>query len=88
MEAESRKQAETGLARLKSKADKAKVKAVTQSFKGPAANQILKSAKGQRAELIVVGAHGRTGLSKLLLGSIASRVIPMADRPVLTVPGR
>ena len=88
IEVESKKQAEAGLARLKARAEKAKIKTVAQMRKGPAADQILKAAKSQRADLIVVGTHGRTGLSKLLLGSVASRVISMADRPVLTVPGR
>ena len=88
IEAETRKNAETTLAHLKARADKRKIKTRTQIGKGSAAIQILRAAKSRRVDVIVVGTQGRTGLSKLLLGSIASRVISMADRPVLTVPGR
>ena len=43
-----------------------------------------------RADLVVIGSRGRTGLSHLLLGSIAERVVQKAPCPVLTVkaPGR
>ena len=37
------------------------------------------------ADLIVIGTHGRTGLSKLFMGSVAGRVVSMATCPVLTV---
>ncbi len=88
IEADTRKNAETALSRLKARADKGKIKTRIQMHKGSAAIQILRAAKSRRVDVIVVGTQGRTGLSKLLLGSIASRVISMADRPVLTVPGR
>ncbi len=38
-----------------------------------------------QAELVVVGSHGRTGLSRMLLGSVAERVTRMAHCPVLVV---
>ena len=88
IEADSRKHAETTLSRLKARAVKGKIKTLTQMRKGSAAIQILRAAKSRRVDVIVVGTQGRTGLSRLLLGSVASRVISMADRPVLTVPGR
>ncbi len=88
IEADTRKNAETTLSRLKARADKGKIKTRTQIGKGSAAIQILRAAKSRRVDVIVVGTQGRTGLSRLLLGSVASRVISMADRPVLTVPGR
>lgn len=37
-------------------------------------------------DLIVIGTHGRTGLSRVLLGSVAERVVRHAGRPVLVVP--
>jgi nucleotide-binding universal stress UspA family protein len=37
--------------------------------------------------MIVMGTHGRTGLSHLLIGSVAEKVMHEARRPILTVPG-
>jgi len=54
---------------------------------GVAAEQILKAARGAHADLIVMGTHGRTGLSRFVLGSVASRVVAGASCPVLTVRG-
>jgi len=48
-------------------------------------DQIVRAAKARRAGLIVMGTHGRTGLRKLIAGSVASRVIAMAPCPVLVV---
>jgi universal stress protein A len=47
--------------------------------------QIVKVAEEERADLIVMGTHGRTGLDHLLLGSVAERVVRLAPCPVLTV---
>jgi nucleotide-binding universal stress UspA family protein len=46
---------------------------------------IVKAAESGGAGLIVVGSHGRTGLTKILLGSVAERVIGHAVCPVLVV---
>jgi len=48
---------------------------------------ILDQARHAGADLIVVGTHGRSGLDRLLMGSIAERVIGFADVPVLAVKG-
>lgn len=47
--------------------------------------EILKFSNEHSIDLIVVGTHGRTGLSHVLLGSVAERVIQKANCPVLTV---
>lgn len=47
--------------------------------------EIGKAAREEQADLIVMGTHGRTGLGRLLLGSVAERVIRTAPCPVLTV---
>jgi nucleotide-binding universal stress UspA family protein len=47
--------------------------------------QILKLAERERIDLIVMGSHGRTGLSKLLMGSVAEGVMRRAKCPVLIV---
>jgi nucleotide-binding universal stress UspA family protein len=52
---------------------------------GSAHNEIVSLATDERAELIIMGTHGRTGLNRVLLGSVADRVIRLAPCPVLTV---
>ena len=52
---------------------------------GYAATVIVEEAAPARADLIVIGTHGRSGLKHLLLGSIAERVVQKAPCPVLTV---
>lgn len=47
--------------------------------------EIVKAAQEEGADLIVMGTHGRSGLDRLLLGSVADRVIRAAPCPVLTV---
>jgi nucleotide-binding universal stress UspA family protein len=53
---------------------------------GDPAEQILTYAGRHPIHLIVVGTHGRTGVSGLLLGSVAERVVRGARCPVLVVP--
>ena len=52
---------------------------------GEADDVIIKLAEERRADLIVVGAHGRTGFGKVLLGSVSERVIGKAKCAVLVV---
>ena len=54
---------------------------------GSPADDIVQFAKEIKADLIVMGTHGRRGMSHLLLGSVAERVIRTAQCPVLTVRG-
>ncbi len=44
---------------------------------------VIETAASQKADLIVVGSHGRTGLSRLFLGSISERIMGQAQCPVL-----
>jgi nucleotide-binding universal stress UspA family protein len=53
---------------------------------GDPAEEILRYARREPVELIVVGTHGRSGVSRLLLGSVAERVVRGARCPVLVVP--
>ncbi|MGF1464914.1 MAG: universal stress protein [Sandaracinaceae bacterium] len=48
--------------------------------------EIIRRAKELDCDLIVMGTHGRTGLERLLLGSVAERVVRTSEVPVLTVP--
>lgn len=52
---------------------------------GNAAQEVIRYATEQRIDLIVLGTHGRTGLSRFLLGSVAEKVVRLATCPVLTV---
>ncbi len=52
---------------------------------GLPAEQIVRLGKKEKADLIVMGTHGRSGLKRLILGSVADRVIRTASCPVLTV---
>lgn len=52
---------------------------------GDPAAAILKSARETGADLIVMGTHGRTGLRRLLMGSVAEQVLRKASCPVLTI---
>jgi nucleotide-binding universal stress UspA family protein len=53
---------------------------------GSAVTAILDTVRETAADLVVMGTHGRTGLSRLALGSIAERVVRLSPVPVLTVP--
>ncbi|HKQ64402.1 MAG TPA: universal stress protein [Methylomirabilota bacterium] len=59
---------------------------VTASATGLAASEIVRYARRNAIDLIVMGTHGRTGFSRALLGSVAEAVTRRAGCPVLTVP--
>jgi nucleotide-binding universal stress UspA family protein len=52
---------------------------------GDPAGAIVQAAESENADMIVMGTHGRTGLTRLLMGSVAEAVIRRAKCPVLTV---
>lgn len=52
---------------------------------GDPGHEVVKVAEEQRADLIVMPSHGRTGLKHLLIGSVAERVIRLAHCPVLVL---
>lgn len=56
-----------------------------ESAGGPAADAILREAKRWRADIIVMGTHGRRGLRHVVLGSEAERVVRLSPVPVLLV---
>jgi len=88
LEASAHAYAQKRLAALQAKARTAGVKSVTLLLDGVAHEQIARAAKTKKADVIVIGTHGRTGLAKFFLGSVASRVVAVAPCPVLTVRGR
>jgi nucleotide-binding universal stress UspA family protein len=55
---------------------------------GDPGSEILQAAKRRRADLIVMATHGRKGLRRLMLGSVAERIVREAPCTVLTVKSR
>ncbi len=88
MSKSARAWAQKQLDRLLAKAKTARVRARGMLLEGVAHEQIVRAAKRQRATLIVMGTHGRTGMARFFLGSVAARVAATAACPVLTVRGR
>lgn len=74
--------------RLAGKARSKGVRITTLVAEGPPAAASVRAAKGRRVGLIVIGTHGRTGVKRLLLGSVAERVVRTAATPVLTVSAK
>jgi nucleotide-binding universal stress UspA family protein len=85
LEARARRQAERQLAALVAQAKKTGVRIESQLTKGVPSEEILRAARRQRADLIVIGTHGRTGLGRIFMGSVAERVLGRATSPVLTI---
>jgi nucleotide-binding universal stress UspA family protein len=66
-------------------AQKAGIAARPLVLAGPAHEAITDAAKDNDADLVIMGTHGRKGVSRLFLGSVASRVIATAPCPVMTI---
>jgi len=54
-------------------------------LRGSAADEIVRVAEEENADLIVIATRGRTGLDRLIFGSVAEKVVRLARCPVLTV---
>lgn len=54
---------------------------------GSPSQLIIDTAKGQRANMVIMATHGRTGLAHMFMGSVAEKVVRTASCPVLTVRG-
>jgi nucleotide-binding universal stress UspA family protein len=77
--------AREALADAQAKTSKTYPKTDSALLEGNEWKQILETVKKRGCDLIVMGTHGRRGLPRLLLGSVAEKVIRLADVPVLTV---
>jgi nucleotide-binding universal stress UspA family protein len=88
MSAASRAWAQKKLDRAVAQAKAARVRTRGLLRDGAAHEQIVRVAKARHAKLIVIGTHGRTGVARFFLGSVAARVAATAPCPVLTVRGR
>ena len=61
------------------------IKVRTEVLEGPAADGILGFAHREDVDLIIMSTHGRTGISKLLMGSVAEKVMLTTKRPVMLI---
>lgn len=87
MEGLVRRQSEKRVRLLLEAAGKKGVRARSHLAAGVPHEEILRAARTRRAGVVVMGTHGRTGLARMLIGSVASRVLAGASCPVLTVRG-
>lgn len=83
-----RRHAVRQLERLVDRARKARVRARPLVLEGSPHERIARAARARRADLVIMGTHGRGAMAKLFLGSVAERVVGSAPCPVLTVRGR
>jgi len=88
LEARARRDAERRLARAADEARRAGVRVDTRLVPGAPAEVIIRAARRWRPDVIVLGTHGRTGIGRAFMGSVAERVLAGAPGPVLTVRRR
>lgn len=86
LEKEWRHHARLALVRARDEADLPPDRTVLTVAVGDAAAEIAATAAALRADLIVLGTHGHGFVGRLLMGSVAGKVVQHADRPVLIVP--
>jgi nucleotide-binding universal stress UspA family protein len=60
---------------------------VTETVEGNPYEEILEYASKRGIDMIIMGTHGRTGLDRVVMGSVAERVVRRSPVPVLTVRG-
>jgi nucleotide-binding universal stress UspA family protein len=83
-----RADAQKRLGAILARARKSGIRGRALLLKGVAHEAIVKAARAHRADMIVLGTHGRTGVARFFVGSVAARVVAAASCPVLTVRGR
>jgi len=84
--AASQRRASEALAPFSSLAQREGVTLSTETVEGSSpAEQIVETAHRCGADLIVMGSHGRTGVARVVLGSVAAKVLVLAPMPVMIV---
>ncbi|MGH7826055.1 MAG: universal stress protein [Candidatus Binatia bacterium] len=53
---------------------------------GNPGREILAKARSEKADLILMGTHGRTGLPHMVMGSVAEKTVRLSPIPVMTIP--
>ena len=79
------RQASAALAQVLPEAQEATIEVTRAVAIGSPSQKIVETAEAEHVDLIVMATHGRTGLSHLLIGSVAERVVRTAPCPVLTI---
>ena len=80
-----REQGDKVLKELSGKAREMGVPCSTMMTEGDVHDEIINAAEEKKADLIVLGTHGRRGLNRLILGSVAGSVAKRAHCPVLLI---
>lgn len=80
--------AEKNAKEVKDAAQKQGIEARAFVMTGKPSEAVIQLAREKKVDLIMLGSHGRTGVEKLLMGSVAERVIVLATCPVLVVKSK
>lgn len=88
LQGHARRDAKRRLDATLSRARQAGVRALGALAEGAPAEEILRHARRAHPDLIVIGTHGRSGLGRMFMGSVAQRVLQLARVPVLSVRAR
>jgi nucleotide-binding universal stress UspA family protein len=75
----------TQLAAAKKKLDAAGIRYAERVLVGPVAESVVKHAKDKRCDVIYIGTRGMSAIGKALVGSTATKVVHIAETPVLLV---
>jgi len=86
--ARARRAAERRLAAVVARARRSAGRVESRLIEGMPAETIARVAQKERASLVVIGTHGRSGLGRVFMGSVAARVLALCRCPVLTVRER
>jgi len=79
--------AQAGLAALQEKRKDKGVEITSVLRQGVPWDEVHSVAEEVKADMIIIGTHGRGGLARALLGSVAEKIIRTSTRPVLTIRG-
>ncbi len=85
VERELRQDGQRNISYIQELAEKEGVRFTALVAKGRPFEQIVESAKKSNVDLIVMGTYGRRGAERILIGSVAERVIEFAHCPVIVV---
>ncbi|ELZ35093.1 universal stress protein uspa-like protein [Halogeometricum pallidum JCM 14848] len=80
-----RSDAEAAMKEARTVAENADVPVETTVAEGTPSREIVRFAEREGCDLVVMGTHGRGGIDRLLLGSVAEKVVRASEVPVLTV---